>query len=71
MWPNKLAISYFNNVIKLDILLFASYKYKLPFEVINKTFDTKEEVDTYVNEIKSMYPRIEVIKYDYRKMATE
>lgn len=67
LWPNKIAIRHFGNRIEMDIMLFASYKYTLPLEVIQRSFDTLGEVHNYVNEMKSMYPRIDIVKYDYRK----
>lgn len=67
LWPNKIAIRHFDDRIEMDIMLFASYKYTLPLEVIQRSFDTQDKVHNYVNEMKSMYPRIDIANYDYRK----
>ncbi len=67
LWANKLVINYLDEGYRLDIILFTTYRSTKPKEILSRSFDTKEEMNTFIGSLRSLYPRIDIAIYDYRK----
>lgn len=60
LWLNKIVIEQIKEVYNLKLQLYTSYKSRKPKDILYKRFDSKEEMKTYILELWSLYPRLEI-----------
>ena len=60
LWLNKIVIKHIKEVYNLKLLLYTSYKSRKAKDILYKKFDSKEEMKTYILELWSLYPRLEI-----------
>lgn len=60
LWLNKVVIEYKENVYIANLWLYTSYRSRKPKEILIKRLDTKEQLKSYILELWSLYPRLEI-----------
>lgn len=60
LWLNKMVIEYSKEVYTLNLWLYTSYRSRKPKEILIKRFESKEKMKSYILELWSMYPRLEI-----------
>ena len=60
LWLNKIVIYQDKEVYTLKLWLYKSYKTKEPRKILIRRFQDKEVMKSYVLELWSLYPRLEI-----------
>ena len=60
LWLNKIVIYQNEEVYTLNLRLYKSYKTKEPRKILIRRFQDKEVMKSYVLELWSLYPRLEI-----------
>jgi len=60
LWLNKMVIYQDKEVYTLKLWLYKSYKTKEPRKILIRRFQDKEVMKSYVLELWSLYPRLEI-----------
>lgn len=60
LWLNKIVIEYKESLYTLNLRLYKSYKTKEPRKILIRRFQDKEVMKSYVLELWSLYPRLEI-----------
>lgn len=60
LWLNKIVIEQIKEVYNLKLQLYTSYKSRKPKDILYKRLNSKEEMKTYILELWSLYPRLEI-----------
>ena len=60
LWLNKMVIYQDKEVYTLKLWLYTSYKSRKPKEILIKRFESKEKMKSYVIELWSIYPSLEI-----------
>jgi len=60
LWLNKMVIYQDKEMYTLKLCLYKSYKTKEPRKILIRRFQDKEVMKSYVLELWSLYPRLEI-----------
>ena len=60
LWLNKIVIYQNEEVYTLNLRLYKSYKTKEPRKILIRRFQDKEVMKSYVLELWSLYPSLEI-----------
>jgi hypothetical protein len=60
LWLNKMVIYQDKEVYTLKLWLYKSYKTKEPRKILIRRFQDKEVMKSYVLELWSLYPSLEI-----------
>lgn len=60
LWLNKMVIYQDKEMYTLKLWLYTSYKSRKPKEILTKEIESKEKLKSYVLELWSLYPRLEI-----------
>ena len=60
LWLNKIVIEYKESLYTLNLRLYKSYKTKEPRKILIRRFQDKEVMKSYILELWSLYPRLEI-----------
>lgn len=60
LWLNKIVIEYKESLYILNLRLYKSYKTKEPRKILIRRFQDKEVMKSYVLELWSLYPSLEI-----------
>ncbi|MDW5299539.1 MAG: hypothetical protein SA378_05305 [Sedimentibacter sp.] len=60
LWLNKIVIEHIKEVYNLKLQLYTSYKSRKAKDILYKRLNSKEEMKSYILELWSLYPRLEI-----------
>ena len=60
VWLNRIVLEYDKSMYKANLGLYTSYRSRKPKTILVRCFENKEDLKSFVIEIWSLYPRLDI-----------